>query len=38
LAEISRKSARHTLINYRNSVVRVQGLQVRTGDDEIAYP
>ena len=26
LAEISGKSARHTLINYRNRIMRVQGL------------
>jgi len=38
LAEISRKSAGHALINYRNGIMRVQGLQVRTGDNEVTHP
>ena len=38
LAEISRKSAGHPLINYRNGIMGVQGLQVRTGDNEVTHP
>jgi len=38
LTEIGRKSARHALINYRNGIMRVQRLQVRASDDEVAHP
>ena len=38
LTEIGRKSARHPLINYRNGIMRVQRLQVRASDDEVAHP
>ena len=37
IAEIRRKTARHALVDDRDGIMGMEGLQVRAGDDEVAH-